>query len=200
MAVDGTSATRWSSGQWMQPTDTGWIYVDLGAPYDLSEVRINWEAAYAADFQVQLSNDALNWVAVKAVAGNAAAGVEDLSGLSGQGRYVRIYCTRTSTGSDNYSIRDLQVFGTPVMPTSLQPAGSLTVLAAPSGLPSPAAAATPEQPPPSAPLAASFPPGASPAITQLAGVHHKVCRAAAPHRVTHPLRVRLTRRIYHSST
>src|SRR5262249_3555713 len=37
MAVDGSSATRWSSGQWMQPTDTGWIYVDLGAPYNISE-------------------------------------------------------------------------------------------------------------------------------------------------------------------
>ena len=28
------------------------------------------------------------------------------------GRYVRIYCTRTSQGSDNYSLYDLQVFGT----------------------------------------------------------------------------------------
>ena len=97
----------------MQGTGTGWIYVDLGAPYDVSEVRLNWEAAYAVDYQVQLSDDAVHWVAVKTVAGNRAAGVQDLAGLAGEGRYVRIYCTRTSAGSDNYSLRDFQVFGTP---------------------------------------------------------------------------------------
>ena len=74
MAVDGNSSTRWSSGQWMQSTGTGWIYVDLGAPYNVSEVRLNWEAAYAVDYQVQLSDDAVHWVAVKSVAGNQADG------------------------------------------------------------------------------------------------------------------------------
>jgi hypothetical protein len=53
-AVDGNSSTRWSSGQWMQDTSTGWISVDLGAPYNISEVRLNWETAYAVDYQIQL--------------------------------------------------------------------------------------------------------------------------------------------------
>ena len=55
MAVDGNSSTRWSSGQWMQSTGTGWIYVDLGATFSISEVRLNWETAYAVNYQIQTS-------------------------------------------------------------------------------------------------------------------------------------------------
>ena len=54
-------------------------------PYHVSEVRLNWEAAYAVDYQVQLSDDAVHWVAVKAVTGNQAAGVQDLAGLVRRG-------------------------------------------------------------------------------------------------------------------
>ena len=111
MAVDGNSATRWSSGQWMQATSTGWIDVDLGGLYSISEVRLNWEAAYAVDYQIQVSRDALNWVAIKTVSGNQSKGPVDFAGLVGTGRYVRIFCTRTSPGSDNFSLYDFQVFG-----------------------------------------------------------------------------------------
>jgi hypothetical protein len=114
MAVDGNSSTRWSSGQWMQSASAGWIYVDLGATYSISEVRLNWERAYAVDYQIQTSNDAVNWTTIHTVAGNQNAGVADFSGLSGMGRYVRILCTQTSPGSDNYSLYDFQVFGTPL--------------------------------------------------------------------------------------
>ena len=125
MAVDGDSGTRWSSGQWMQPTSTGWISVDLGASYNISEVRLNWETAYAVDYQIQTSADAQSWTTIKSVAGNASKGIVDFSGLSGTGRYVRIYCTQTSAGSDNYSLYDLQVYGTPTGSISLLLAGSL---------------------------------------------------------------------------
>jgi hypothetical protein len=129
-AVDGNSSTRWSSGQWMQDTGTGWISVDLGAPYNISEVRLNWETAYAVDYQIELSSDGENWVAIKTISGNQSKGVVDFPGLSGAGRYVRIYCTQTSQGSDNYSLYDFQVYGSALALYSLQPAGSLTPLAA----------------------------------------------------------------------
>jgi hypothetical protein len=126
LAVDGNSSTRWSSGQWMQNTSIGWLSVDLGAPYNISEVRLNWETAFAVDYQIQLSSDGVNWVTIQTVSGNESKGIVDFSGLSGEGRYVRIYCAQTSQGSDNYSLYDFQVYGTPITPSSLQPAGSLT--------------------------------------------------------------------------
>jgi hypothetical protein len=42
-AVDGDPGTRWASA-WSDPQ---WLQVDLGASADISQVTLNWEAAYA---------------------------------------------------------------------------------------------------------------------------------------------------------
>jgi len=118
-AIDGNSSTRWSSGQWMQNSNFGWIYVDLGAPFNISEVRLNWQTAYAVNYQIQVSDDADNWTTIQVISGNQSPGVADFSGLSGTGRYVRILCTQTSAGSDNYSLYDFNVYGTPVTDLAL---------------------------------------------------------------------------------
>ncbi len=113
-AIDGDSGTRWSSGQWMQTSQVGWIAVDLGAPYQISEVRLDWETAYAVNYQIQVSDDNREWTVIHVVSGNRSKGLQTVAGLFGSGRYVRIYCTQTSDGSNNYSLYDLQVHGTPV--------------------------------------------------------------------------------------
>src|SRR5271157_5341786 len=143
MAVDGNSSTRWSSGQWMQNSNIGWIYVDLGAPFNISEVRLNWETAYAVNYQIQVSDDAVNWTTIQNVTDNQSKAVVDFSGLSGIGRYVRILCTQTSAGSDNYSLYDFNVYGTPADPGSLWPAGLLSALASNGGTTGPSETAAP---------------------------------------------------------
>jgi hypothetical protein len=127
-AVDADSTTRWSSGQWMQSTQTGWFSVDLGAVYNINEVRLNWETAYGADYQIQASTDGVNWTTLKDVVGNTQPGVVTFDGLSGIGRYVRIYCTKTSAGSNNYSLYDVKVYGTPLADLAAgKPATSSTI-------------------------------------------------------------------------
>ncbi|MDG3006740.1 discoidin domain-containing protein [Paludisphaera mucosa] len=111
LGVDFSPTSRWSSGQWMQSTSTAWYAVDLQDFYTITDVRLDWERAYAVDFQIQVSDDGRTWTTIKTVAGNQAYGVMDLSGLSGEGRFLRIYCTQTSAGSNNYSLFDLQVSG-----------------------------------------------------------------------------------------
>jgi F5/8 type C domain/Malectin domain len=108
-AIDGNNTTRWSSGQWMRNNSIGWITVDLGAVYDINRVTLNWEAAYAVDFQIQVSDDGINWTTAQSVVDNATGGVRDYP-LSARGRYVRIYCTRFNATS-NYSLYDLNVYG-----------------------------------------------------------------------------------------
>ncbi len=110
LAIDGNSSTRWSSGQWMQGTQVGWIYVDLGSQQRIGEAKLNWETAFGADYQIQVSNDATNWTTVVNVTGNTTASLHDYSGLAATGRYVRVYATRTSLGSDNYSLYDLKLY------------------------------------------------------------------------------------------
>jgi hypothetical protein len=56
-AVDGDPGTRWAS-TWNDPQ---WLQVDLGAPADLSQVTLNWEAAYATAYEIQVSDDAGTW-------------------------------------------------------------------------------------------------------------------------------------------
>src|ERR671937_171898 len=53
-AVDGNTGTRWSSAF----SDPQWLQVDLGATATVSQVALQWEAAYASAFQIQVSADA----------------------------------------------------------------------------------------------------------------------------------------------
>lgn len=105
-AVDGSLTSRWSS----QFEDPQWIYVDLGATYNINRVKITWENARGVDYYVQVSHNADAWDTVKTVTGNTTL-VNDHTGLSGSGRYVRIYGTKRST-QYGYSIFELEVYGT----------------------------------------------------------------------------------------
>src|SRR5687768_1792594 len=62
------SCTRWSSGYALP--DPQWIYVDLGGIYSLTEVRVYWEAAWATNYDIQISNDASTWTTVQTVTNN----------------------------------------------------------------------------------------------------------------------------------
>jgi chitinase len=103
--TDGNYATRWSSAF----SDQQWVYVDLGANYDINRVKITWEAAYAAAYQVEVSTNTNDWTPVKSVTGNTTL-VNDLTGLTGNGRYVRINCATRATVY-GYSIFELEVYG-----------------------------------------------------------------------------------------
>lgn len=106
-AVDGNASTRWSATMYADPQ---WITVDLGSNYNISQVKIIWEAAYARDYLLQISTDNTNWNTVKTIQGNTSLS-NDHTGLSATGRYVRVY--GTARGSDyGYSIFELQVYGT----------------------------------------------------------------------------------------
>ncbi|MEU9256179.1 discoidin domain-containing protein [Streptomyces sp. NPDC048270] len=104
-AVDGDNGTRWSS----QFADPQWIQVDLGAPAQLSQVVLRWEAAAAKAYRVELSTDGTNWsTAASTTAGTGGTVAHDITGSA---RYVRVYGTQRTTGY-GYSLWEFQVFGT----------------------------------------------------------------------------------------
>ncbi|WP_020120482.1 discoidin domain-containing protein [Streptomyces canus] len=104
-AVDGDTATRWSSAF----TDDQWLQVDLGATASISQVVINWEAAYGKDYKVQSSSDGSTWTDLRSVTGGD--GGTDTLDVSGQGRYVRLLGIHRAT-QWGYSAWEFQVFGT----------------------------------------------------------------------------------------
>jgi hexosaminidase len=105
-AFNGSLNTRWSSNF----SDPQWIYVDLGSTQNISEVKLTWEAAYGKAYQIQVSNDAINWTSIYSTT-TGTGGVNDLAGLSGTGRYVRMYGTQRGT-SWGYSLWEFGVYGT----------------------------------------------------------------------------------------
>jgi hypothetical protein len=111
-AVDGNTSTRWSSAF----SDPQWIYVDLQTTNNITEVILNWENAYGKSYQIQVSTDAVNWTNIYSTT-SGAGGIEDLTGLSGVGRYVRMYGTARGT-QFGYSLWEFEVFGTPFAPTN----------------------------------------------------------------------------------
>lgn len=114
-AVDGNTGTRWSSAF----SDPQWIYVDLQATYNITRVKLNWEAAYATSFQIQVSSNAVNWTTNYSTT-TGTGGIQDLTGLSGTGRYVRMYGTVRKT-QYGYSLYEFEVYGAAPAPTNQPP-------------------------------------------------------------------------------
>jgi hypothetical protein len=104
-AVDGNTGTRWSSAF----SDPQWLQVDLGASASISQVVLNWEAAYATAFQIQVSTDASTWTPIYTTT-TGTGGTQTLN-VTGTGRYVRMYGTARATAY-GYSLWEFQVYGT----------------------------------------------------------------------------------------
>jgi hypothetical protein len=116
-AVDGSTGTRWSSAF----SDPQWLQVDLGAPQTVCGVGLNWEAAYATAYKVQVSADGTTWTDVYSTTASTG-GVQNLN-VTGTGRYVRVYGTARATAY-GYSLWEFAVHvpaGSSTPPTSPPP-------------------------------------------------------------------------------
>ncbi|MEU5646580.1 discoidin domain-containing protein [Streptomyces milbemycinicus] len=123
--------TRWSS-DW---NASRWVSVDLGATSTIDTVDLYWEAAYAVDYEIQVSDDNRTWRTVhQPTASEVAArradvkspaeatGRHDSIRLSqpATGRYVRMlgkerrsfYNPAPATAQFGYSLYEFQIWGT----------------------------------------------------------------------------------------
>ena len=107
-AVDGSTSTRWASAPNIDPI---WIYVDLSATAQISEVKLIWDQSCATAYQLQTSNDHTAWTTIYSTT-TGKGGTEDIQ-VNGTGRYVRMLGThRCRTGATTgYSLQEFQVFG-----------------------------------------------------------------------------------------
>lgn len=106
-ATDGDYGVRWGS----EHSDDQWLMVDLGARYSLAAAAILWEAAFAADYDIEISDDGRNWSTGAEVRGNSGAGWTDTP-LGVTCRYVRIKCLRRGSAY-GYSLYELELRGVP---------------------------------------------------------------------------------------
>lgn len=129
-AVDNNGATRWASAL---TAGTASLSVDLGAYYDLTGIRLSWEAAYASGYNIQVSSDNVNWTNLLSKT-NGTGGVENIS-ITGQGRYLRINMTTKANPAWGYSLWDIAVYGTGASGVSSSAASSISSSSSSSSLP-----------------------------------------------------------------
>lgn len=126
---DNDLNSRWGSAH----TDNEWVLIDLGEDYFVSNISINWEAAFANVYDIQMAPDqcafqTLNvnyagethsvkvpveteWQTIVTET-NSSSGIK-VSVLNAKGRYVRMKGVRRST-QYGYSIYEMKVFGVPL--------------------------------------------------------------------------------------
>jgi glucose/arabinose dehydrogenase len=108
-AVDGSLTTRWASAANIDPS---WIYVDLQATKHITHVRLSWDASCAVAYRVETSSDHATWTSrFSTSTGNG--GVDDITGLSVDARYVRMFGTKRcrTDVTKGYSLQEFEVFG-----------------------------------------------------------------------------------------
>ncbi|MBI1333659.1 MAG: beta-glucosidase [Armatimonadetes bacterium] len=91
-AVDGNDQTRWASDF----ADNQWIAVDLGQPTLIDHVTIKWEAAFASEYAVQVSDDGLAWNDVFSTDAGFG-GIDPISFKPVTARYVRLFAKKRGT-------------------------------------------------------------------------------------------------------
>jgi hypothetical protein len=116
-AIDAqVSPTRWASvyaGLTDAQADAQSITVDLGQNRWVGRVVLNWEAASAKDYVIELSTNGTAWTTAKAFTGGAAtARTDTLTNLAAPhaARYVRMRGTDRATPY-GYSLYDFAIYG-----------------------------------------------------------------------------------------
>lgn len=116
-AFDGSSTTRWASAEGVDPQ---WIYVNLGSSQTVNRVKLNWEAAYASSYTIQVSNDSgtpTNWTTVYTTT-TGDGGIDDITFTARTAKYVRVHGTVRGTPY-GYSLWEFEVYGGSTAPSNL---------------------------------------------------------------------------------
>ncbi|MGL1901584.1 MAG: discoidin domain-containing protein [Fibrobacterales bacterium] len=127
-AFDGDNSSepsRWASEH---SADPQWIMVDLESIFQISDITIYWEDAYAVDYRVEVSLDNITWIVIDDLINQN--GGQDAFTLSEYAQYVRVYCTKRYTfpfGTFGYSIYTLEVQGIAATTTILTATAGGTV-------------------------------------------------------------------------
>ncbi|MBI5326198.1 MAG: family 20 glycosylhydrolase [Ignavibacteriae bacterium] len=103
--TDGDRNTQWQS----DIHDTSWMFVDLEDTFKIDKLRITWFHTLPKEFQVQVSNDSVNWFTIKNYIDKSVR-IMDINELNAVGRYVRLLLTKTGD-SAYYSLWEIEAYG-----------------------------------------------------------------------------------------
>jgi hypothetical protein len=119
--------TRWESEQQGDLADGStlppqWVTLDFGESVAVTGVQIAWQNSCAQSYELQVSDDGATWTTMPggSITGNTLGTQSpptdwstsvDTEGLSGVGRYLRVYATARCKPQYGYSIWEMRVSG-----------------------------------------------------------------------------------------
>ncbi|TBL69886.1 polymorphic toxin-type HINT domain-containing protein [Paenibacillus thalictri] len=113
-AVDGIPITNWASVPGVAAAS---IYVDLGAVKSVKSVRLTWVGPFAPTYDLQYSNDAVNWTTIKRVTNDVNSYIDAIF-TDVNARYIKmngvaIHSKRWDVGYSPswYALGEFEVFG-----------------------------------------------------------------------------------------
>jgi chondroitin AC lyase len=109
-ATDGNTTTRWIADRTGSP-DSSWLQVDLGSVRKIGAARLFWEASYASQYKIQVSDDGITWRDAYTTPSAGSDGGTDLVSLNATGRYVRMQTLKRALTSYGVSVWEFEVFG-----------------------------------------------------------------------------------------
>ncbi|WP_308798280.1 polysaccharide lyase family 8 super-sandwich domain-containing protein [Agromyces silvae] len=104
--TDGAMDTRWSANN----SDSAWVQIDLGSVQPLRTVRLWWEASFARQYAIQVSDDGSSWRDAYRTSGAGSDGGSDIVSVDEEARYVRMQAVQRSTTQYGVSLWEFEVF------------------------------------------------------------------------------------------
>ncbi|CAG7648573.1 hypothetical protein PAESOLCIP111_05629 [Paenibacillus solanacearum] len=110
-AVDGDQATFWQPLAADRADGTVWIAVDLGASYDVDEVKLDFRTGSVSSYAIQTSTDQSDWhdAIVKNVTGSISGKVVTVNFPAVNTRYARLLVTLSNT---NFQLNEIGIYST----------------------------------------------------------------------------------------
>lgn len=105
-AVDGDTLTAWRSG----PTGSQWINIDLGSMHQINRVLLHWGRCYGVVYHLQSLDEAGKMATVYSNT-KGDGGIDDIGGLNGSGRYLRLLCITKSRSDSALVLDEFEVYG-----------------------------------------------------------------------------------------
>ena len=105
-AIDGNPETRWASKEFK--SDEEWIEIDLLKEYFITEMLINWEAAYAKRFKVYVGKDNENYQCIYSCKDNNRL-YNRLQMNPLKCRFIKIQCIEKAT-KYGFSIFEIELY------------------------------------------------------------------------------------------
>ena len=147
-AVDGDLASMWQTAKAVGKNKplVEWITVDLGSSLSFSQVTLEWDANFATNYTIQISDDGNGWSTVVDISG--ADGGNDMVAFNPVlARFVKLESTAWNSDSLRNWLREFEVYAASGGPT---PTPTLIPTATPTPLP-PTATPVPPTPTPISP-------------------------------------------------